>query len=129
MTGTRSSADLFDKPFKWNVEKSEGIVMFPDMILNIDHDGYKKWYLEFRGVLNDKGSIPFLRYNEIYGMIAMTELNPTDKFTVAVNTEKAYDYLLKRPPLSLRANLYVMLIDLDNGKILKEEMLCKYSKE
>jgi hypothetical protein len=36
---------------------------------------------------------------------------------------------MRRLPLSLRANLYVMLIDLEWGKILKEEMLCKYRED
>jgi hypothetical protein len=45
------------------------------------------------------------------------------------NDEKEFDMLMKRVPLSLRANLYVMLIDLEWGKILKEEILCRYRKD
>ena len=41
-------ADLYERPFKWSVEKPEGRFTRPDMVLNIDHEGYNKWYLEFR---------------------------------------------------------------------------------
>jgi hypothetical protein len=59
----------------------------------------------------------------------MQELSETDKFTIVVNDEEVFNRIIKRPPLSLRANLYLMLIDLEWGKILKEEMLCKYRKD
>lgn len=65
----------------------------------------------------------------LYGRIATQELLETDKLTIVVNDEKDFNMIMKRPPLSLRANLYVMLIDLEWGKILKEEKLCKYRKD
>ncbi|ERI91025.1 hypothetical protein HMPREF1982_03390 [Clostridiales bacterium oral taxon 876 str. F0540] len=51
---------------------------------------------------------------------------PDDKFTIVVNNEEIFHYFLNRPHLSLRANLYVMLIDLVKGKNIKKEQLCKY---
>lgn len=62
----------------------------------------------------------------IYGRLAKTELLPTDKFTIVVNNEKSYALFFRRPPLSLRANLFVMLLDLDNCEVVKDEMLSKY---
>lgn len=47
-------ADLFTKDFEWSIQKPEGRISFPDMTINIDHDGYKKWYLEFKGSLHDR---------------------------------------------------------------------------
>lgn len=35
-------AELYESPFKWSVEKSEEIYRFPNMLLNIDHEGYTK---------------------------------------------------------------------------------------
>lgn len=56
----------------------------------------------------------------------MEELLPTDKFTLAVNDERIYQQILERPPKSLRANLYVMLVDLEIGKIITEEKVSDF---
>jgi hypothetical protein len=39
-------ADLYEKSFEWSVqkEKPEGKIRFPDMSLNIDYEGFNKWY-------------------------------------------------------------------------------------
>ncbi|EOC99343.1 hypothetical protein [Caldisalinibacter kiritimatiensis] len=122
-------ADLYNKDFKWTIQKPEGRMRFPDMIIDIDHDGYKKWYIEFRVSLNSSRIHPSIMFiHHLYGQISMMELLPTDKFTIAVNDEKVYKHIFKRPPVSLRANLYVMLISLEKGKILQEEKLCDYYK-
>jgi hypothetical protein len=65
----------------------------------------------------------------LYGRISMYEILDTDKFTIVVNDEEVFNRIKRRPPLSLWANLYIMLIDLEWGKILKEEQLCKYWKD
>jgi len=92
------------------------------------NEGYNRWYLDFRPTIPDRRPLGFYAYH-LYGRIAMFELFKTDKLTIVVNDEKDFNMLMKRPPLSLRANLYVMLIDLEWGKIVKEEMLCKYTKD
>ncbi|MFA9398367.1 MAG: hypothetical protein ACERKV_08900 [Clostridiaceae bacterium] len=125
-------ADLYNKPFAWSIEKSEKLhngersFYIPDMTINIDYDGYKKWYFEFKAISNDRGFTSFMFFQHLYGMIATAELLPTDKFTIVINNERTFDSFFKRPPLSLRANLYVMLIDLEKGEVVKEEQLCKY---
>lgn len=121
-------ADLFEKPFKWTVEKTEERLRFPDMVLNIEHEKYKRWYLDFRPSIPSRRPPSFFSLH-LYGRIAMFELFETDKFTIVVNDEKEFNMIMRRPPLSLRANLYVMLIDLEWGKIVKEELLCKYRKD
>ncbi|ESU34266.1 hypothetical protein G3A_02010 [Bacillus sp. 17376] len=122
-------ADLYERPFKWTVEKPEGRLNRPDMILNIDHEGYNRWYLEFMPLISNRRHFSSTNYIMRYGHIALQELSETDKFTIVVNDEEVFNRIIKRPPLSLRANLYLMLIDLEWGKILKEEMLCKYRKD
>ncbi|ARK32447.1 hypothetical protein [Halalkalibacter krulwichiae] len=119
-------ADLYESPFKWSVEKSEERLRFPDMILNIDNEGYTRWYLEFMPVNPERRHFSFMNSNHLYGQIATFELKETDKFTIVVNDKKAYEFFFKRAPISLRANIYIMLIDLELGKILKEEMLSSY---
>jgi transcriptional regulator with XRE-family HTH domain len=119
-------ANLYSRPFKWSVENTEERKRFPEMILNIDHEGYKRWYLTFKGVEDEKDFLPIMYFRHVYGMIAMTECLPTDKFSIVVNSKKAYDYLIANPPFSLRVNLYVMLIDLEQGEIIKEDLVCSY---
>ena len=120
-------ADLYEKPFKWSVEKPEGRVNYPDMILNIEYEDYNKWYLDFYpNVYRHRG--PSFKLSVVYGTVAMYDLLETDKITIVVNDERDFNMIMRRPPLSLRANLYVMLIDLEWGKIVKEEKLSSYRK-
>lgn len=118
-------ADLYDKPFNWSPEKLEGKISCIDMILNLQDSEYKRWYFDFKPVKDNRSFLTFDFYS-VYGRIAAIKIYPDDKFTIVVNNEEVFHYFLNRPPLSLRANLYVMLIDLDEGKIIKEEQLCKY---
>lgn len=118
--------DLYKKSYMWSPAQFDNSTNFPDMLLNIHQDGYKRWFLEFKPTPNDRNFMSTMQTFHILGRITITELYPTDKFTIVVNSEKAYDSFFKRPPLSLRANLYVMLIDLDKGEVIKEEQLCKY---
>lgn len=62
----------------------------------------------------------------LLGQITLTELLPTDEFTIAVNDEKLYQRILKRPLVSLKANLYIMLVNLERVKILKEEKISAF---
>ncbi len=119
-------ADLYTKPFKWSVEQPKGRAMVPDMVLNIDDGGYTRWYIEFKMSRGRSAMMPYPLLQRAYYMIATMPLERTDKFTIAVNDEQSYDFFFKRPPLSLRANVYVMLVDLEEGKVLKEEKLCEY---
>lgn len=116
---------LYEAPFHWNIQKPEGRSFFPDMIVDIDHQGYTKWLIEFKGSLYPDRGMPMPPFH-FYGQLASLEFKPTDRVTLAVNSENSYNQFFRRPPLSLRMNLYVMLVDLDKGKVVKEELLCKY---
>lgn len=122
-------ADLYENPLNWSVEKQEGRFTQPDMVLNIDYAEYNKWYFEFVPVNSERRRFSTLNFIHLYGRITMYELSETDKFTIVINSEELFNRILKRPPLSLRTNLYVMLIDLEGGKIIKEEKLCSYMKQ
>ncbi|MFC4354215.1 hypothetical protein ACFO0S_03900 [Chryseomicrobium palamuruense] len=122
-------ADLYERPFKWSVEKHEGRFTRPDMVLNVDYEEYNKWYFEFVPVIPERRHFSTMNFIHLYGRISMYELSETDKFTIVINSEELFNRIMKRPPLSLRANLFVMLIDLENGRIIKEEILCRYRKD
>ncbi len=116
---------LYEVPFEWNMQKPDVRMRFPDMIIDIDDGDYKRWLIEFKAYPESYLSMG-LPPNQIYGMLATTDLAPTDKFSIVVNNENAYNMFFRRPPVSLRANVYLMLVDIKKGKIIKEEMLCSY---
>lgn len=117
---------LYDQPYKWSIEKPEGGILRPDMIVAIEGDCI--WYLEFR--LNISGSshrpMPLGLMLSLYGRVALTKLSRTDKFTIVVDNESDLATLMQNQPLNLRANLYVMLVDLESRKIVREEKISEY---
>lgn len=118
--------DLYKKSYMWSPAQFDTKTISPDMLLNIDQDEYKRWFIDFRPTPNGRNFMSQMNIFNILGRISTVELYPTDKYTIAVNNEKAYHYFFRRPPISLRVNLYVMLIDIDKGEVIKEEMLCEY---
>lgn len=120
---------LYEVDYSWTINKPESNRPYKyDMIIDINYEGYKRWIFEFKTTVEDRAfMLPLIR--NIYGQFAIRDIEPTDKITIAVNTENYFEQFFKYPPRSLRANLYVMLVDLKKGKIVKEEKLCSYDKE
>lgn len=116
---------LYEVDYPWNIKKPEKRPFRYDMEVDIDYEGYQRWIFEFKVSFEDRNYM-YPMFRNIYSQFLMWDIEPTDKITIAVNTENYYKQLFKYPPKSLRANLYVMLVDLDKGKILKEEQLCSY---
>jgi hypothetical protein len=118
-------AHLYEVDYPWGIKKPERRPYRNDMVIDIDHEGYKRWIFEFKASVEDRVfMLPLIR--NVYSQFVMRDIEPTDKLTIAVNTENFYEQFFKYPPKSLRANLYVMLVDLHKGKIVKEEKLCSY---
>ncbi|HEY8889907.1 MAG TPA: hypothetical protein VIM70_06595 [Clostridium sp.] len=111
-------SDLYTRDFEWSLNKT--IDAPADLMLEITNLEYSKWYIQIKAFVTSR-----TLYN-VYGQIASIELTPDTKITVAVGSKNEFDLLFNNPPKSLRANLYVMLIDLVSGKITKEEKLCQY---
>ena len=116
---------LYESDFQWNMQKPDPRMRFPDMVIDIEHEEYSRWLIEFKAYPESSRGLG-LPPHHIYGMIASTELNPRDKFTLVVNNEDAYDMFFRKPPRSLRANFYIMLVDIERGIVVKEEKLCSY---
>jgi len=116
--------NLMSSEFRWSMEKPEGRIRFPDLIINLEDDEYKRWYFEFRAIRGN--FIPISIIYNFYGRLLTFELSATDKFTLVVNDKRTFNFMLERPPVNLRANLYVMLIDLESRRIIKEEKISEY---
>ncbi len=118
-------AYLYDKPIKWSPDNTEKKKSYPDMIINLFDSEYEKWYFDFKPSQNVRYYSP-IHFTFIYGSIAMKELNQEDKYTIVVDDEKLFHRILRKPPISLRVNLYIMLINTEKDEVVQEELLCKY---
>lgn len=118
-------SNLYDADFQWTMQKPDPRMRFPDIVVDIEDKEYSRWLIEIKAFSEtSRGFSP--PPHHIYGRIATTELSPTDKFTIVLNNEDAYNMFFRRPPLSLRTNLYIMLVDIERGIVVKEEKLCGY---
>lgn len=118
---------LYESDFQWSMQKPDIRARQQDMILDIQDDEYSRWLIKFKAFPESFRGIG-LPPISLYGIIALTELNSKDKYTLVVNNEEAYDMFFRRPPRSLRANIYIMLVDIERGIVVKEEKLCGYAE-
>ncbi|MFP7442667.1 hypothetical protein SFC50_03100 [Bacillus infantis] len=58
-----------------------------------------------------------------YGRLAIYDKDDITKYTVVVSNDKIYEIVLKYPPKLLRLKITAMFIDLDEGKIIDEQIL------
>jgi hypothetical protein len=102
------------------MQKPDKRERFPDLIIHLEDGDYKRYCYEFKFVRN--GRIPqFPLIQRLYYQLVTFQLDETDKFILVINDEKTFDFMLQKLPLNLRANLYVMLVDLESKKIIREE--------
>ncbi|MBW9174015.1 hypothetical protein K2F43_22960 [Clostridium estertheticum] len=111
-------SDLYTRDFEWSLNKT--INGPANLMLEITNWEYSNWYIQIKPHVTSQTI-----YN-IYGQIACIDLTPDTKISVAVGSENEFDLFFSNPPKSLRVNLYIMLIDLNNGNISKEKKLCQY---
>ena len=55
-----------------------------------------------------------------YGRLTIYDKTPITKFTIAVNDEKIFEIMTKYPPLHLNIKVSILLIDLEERKMLIE---------
>lgn len=116
---------LYGVDYPWSIKKPEGKSFQYDMVIDVDYRGYKKWILEFRPSPEERTPALPLILNA-YGRFVTMDFEPTDKLTIVVNTENYFEQFFKCPPKALRANLHVMLVDLGEDRIVKEEKLTEF---
>ncbi|MBU3146004.1 hypothetical protein [Clostridium sp. CF012] len=111
-------SDLYSREVEFSLNKT--INAPADLMLEMINWKYSKWDIKITSFVNST-----TLYN-VYGEIACMELAADIKVSIAVGSKIEFDLFINKPPKSLRANLYVMLIDLNQNKIIKEEKLCQY---
>ncbi len=91
----------------------------------------EEWHLDFRYFRtredDEKHFRDDIRAREIiwrtYGRLTIFDKSPITKFTLAVSNEKIYKVILKYPPRLLNLSVSTMLIDLNTGKIIDDQIL------
>ncbi len=111
-------SDLYTRDFQWSLNKP--INGPADLMIEITNWEYSKWYIQIKPFVNSTTI-----YN-VYGQISCIELSTDIKISIAVSSNNEFDLFVNNPPKSLKANLYVMLVDLNGIRIIKEEQLCQF---
>ena len=111
-------SDLYTRDLEFSLNKT--INAPADLMLEISNWEYSKWDIKIVSYVN-----PATIYN-VYGKIACMEVASDVKMSIAVGNINEFDLFVNKPPKSLRTNLYVMLLDLNHEKIIKEKKLCQY---
>jgi len=84
----------------------------------------EEWHIDFKYFRtrddDDKNFREELRAKDVatrlYGRLAVYNKTPITKFTIAVNDEKIFNYMINYPPIHLNIKISIMLVDLDEGK-------------
>jgi hypothetical protein len=111
-------SDLYTRDFEWNLNKP--INGPADIMLEITNWEHSKWYIEIVPLVSSTTIF------NVYGRIACIELTADIKISIAVGSTSEFDLLVNKPPRSIKANIYVMLVDLNDGRIINEEKLCQF---
>ena len=109
----------------WSVELTRRGTSVGDIVAKRDKE---EWHIDFKFFRTREDDDKHFRNDMMardimmrtYGRLAIYDKSPITKFTLAVSREKAFDILLKYPPIHLNVNVSIMFIDLEEGKIIKE---------
>lgn len=115
-------SELFQSNYEWSLEKKREKHFNPMITIRLKNSDYSTWFIE----LKSWASLHINNIYEIYGAIATLDLLFDTKFTIAVDSISAYETILSNPPKSLRANVFIMLVNFKEQKIVKEERICQY---
>lgn len=113
----------------------------PDILVGVNHNGIKKWWIEFfyiddhepsresaRPVRPRRGRLFFRRYSEmLFGRLMLLPPKADRKITVVLNNSDFYEYMAKfKDLISYRGDLSIVLVDIDSLSILEETYLSHY---
>jgi transcriptional regulator with XRE-family HTH domain len=105
----------------WGIEPIRRGPALGDIVARKDNE---EWHIDFKYFRtrddDDKNFREELRAKDVatrlYGRLAVYNKTPITKFTIAVNDEKIFNYMIKYPPIHLSIKTSIMLVDLDEGK-------------
>lgn len=90
--------------------------------------GKEEWHIDFKYFRQradeDKHFRIDMRIRDIlwrtYGRLAIYDKSPITKYSLAVSNEKIFESIIKYPPINLNINISIILISLEEGRIIWE---------
>lgn len=111
-------SEFFNEKMRPSINTSSD--KFREVVVQMKDSEFSEWLLQFNSDISADSLL------SLYGSIALLQFKPDQKVTIVVHTEESYALITTNPPRSFRINLFVMLVDLDAGNIIKEEKLCQF---
>lgn len=121
--------ELLNSSIEWKHVKPEERLSIVDLTLQLENSQYSKWDMCFKLTsISDltRGVVSRSSFYMLYGQLATRNFSKEDKFSIVFNNKQDYEFILKRCPVSLNINLYAMLIDIENEKIIEETQISTY---
>lgn len=117
-------------PFPWRIENDPNNRSFSfsrNLQINLIESPARIWHFEFKHFRNP--SMDYDRPMRIspsfalntWGRLAMLDLPNDLKYSIVTDSIEYYEMLFKRKPRNLDLNISIILIDIDNFRILKEQ--------
>ncbi|MBR3235057.1 MAG: helix-turn-helix transcriptional regulator [Atopobiaceae bacterium] len=105
----------------------------PDVILEVDTETIKSWWLCFEEGVVDKGDRETNFVNEIRARAALARFwnfapSPERKASIVVEDESLYEMLTAQNGGAYRGNLSAILVDTEDARIISEEFLATYEE-
>ena len=105
----------------WGIQPIRRGPALGDIVAKRDNE---EWHIDFKYFRtrddDDKNFREEFRAKDVatrlYGRLAVYNKTPITKFTIAVNDEKIFNYMINYPPIHLNIKISIMLVDLDEGK-------------
>lgn len=112
----------------WSVERNRKGSTIGDIVAR---KGKEEWHIDYRFFRTREDNDKHFRYDmraretiwRTYGRLAVYDKDDITKYTIVVSDEKIYEIVLKYPPRLLRLKVTAMFIDLEEGKIIDEQIL------
>lgn len=112
----------------WGIEPLRRTPSIGDIVAKKDGE---EWHIDFKFFRTRNDDDRHFRNDmmardiatRVYGRLAIYDKSPITRFTLAVNDEKIFDIIKRFPPIHLDIKVSLMLINLDEGIIIKEEKL------
>lgn len=121
------AAALAKKAFKWSAIQSEDD-SFLEFAINVNDDNINKWTFDLEYKIDD------IQYSDhskdyllmYYGMLVTQSCTPKDKISFVTYSEAQYNEIKSVDPHKLPLYVSVILINIDDMTIVKEEYLKSY---
>lgn len=100
----------------------------PDIYLEVNKGRITEWWFDYRFI--DKERLFAMKIRTILGSMLFYRPEKNTKLSIVINSETAYSYFLKQATnIPYRGELSVILVDIENQKVVSEHYLSNYLED